>query len=150
MSAPAVREIYSAESYGGNAHPGIRMHSAERRKTDGKEPAPDRYMLQQDYLLEWRSILRNVLLGLEIRRELTPESTAYAKKLLSQYGLGKFESSRPHELSGGMRQRAALIRTLVLEPDILLLDEPFPHWIIRPGFLSEMTSDRSSENSCIP
>lgn len=72
------------------------------------------YMLQQDYLLEWRSIWKNVLLGLEIRHEVTEESCSYAKQLLKQYGLEKFSHSKPSQLSGGMRQRAALVRTLVL------------------------------------
>ena len=74
------------------------------------------YMLQQDYLLEWRSIWKNVLLGLEIRHEVTEESCSYAKQLLKQYGLEKFSHSKPSQLSGGMRQRAALVRTLVLKP----------------------------------
>ena len=83
------------------------------------------YMLQQDHLLEWRSIFHNVLLGLEIRHKKTPESIAHARQLLAQYGLEKFADARPSQLSGGMRQRAALVRTLVLQPDLLLLDEPF-------------------------
>ena len=83
------------------------------------------YMLQKDHLLEWRSIYRNILLGLEIRKEKTPEKLAYIEKMLDTYGLDKFRTARPSQLSGGMRQRAALIRTLSLKPELLLLDEPF-------------------------
>lgn len=83
------------------------------------------YMLQKDHLLEWRSIYKNVILGLEIQHKLTPENIQKAHQYLKQYGLGDFENAKPSELSGGMRQRAALIRTLLLEPDLLLLDEPF-------------------------
>ena len=83
------------------------------------------YMLQKDHLLEWRTIYKNVLLGLEIRKELTPEKLAYVEEMLTSYGLDKFRDAKPAELSGGMRQRAALIRTLALKPDLLLLDEPF-------------------------
>lgn len=83
------------------------------------------YMLQHDHLLEWRTVRRNVLLGAEINRVLTPEIKDRADGLLEQYGLSRFANSRPSQLSGGMRQRAALIRTLLLEPELLLLDEPF-------------------------
>lgn len=83
------------------------------------------YMLQKDYLLEWRSIFKNVILGLEIQHKLTPENIQKAHQYLNQYGLSSFENAKPSELSGGMRQRAALIRTLLIEPDLLLLDEPF-------------------------
>lgn len=83
------------------------------------------YMLQRDHLFEWRTIRKNILLGLEINHSLTPEKIELADKLLMQYGLYQFKDKKPSELSGGMRQRAALIRTLVMEPDLLLLDEPF-------------------------
>lgn len=83
------------------------------------------YMLQQDHLFEWRTIKRNVLLGPEINKTLTPGKEALALKLLSDYGLDKFKDKKPGELSGGMKQRAALIRTMVMEPELLLLDEPF-------------------------
>ena len=83
------------------------------------------YMLQKDHLLEWRTIYQNILLGLEIRKEKTPEKLAYIEEMLDTYGLDKFRTARPSQLSGGMRQRAALIRTLSLKPELLLLDEPF-------------------------
>lgn len=83
------------------------------------------YMLQKDHLLDWRTTLKNVTLGLEIQNKLTDNSYLQINDMLDTYGLITFKNSYPSELSGGMRQRAALIRTLLLEPDILLLDEPF-------------------------
>lgn len=83
------------------------------------------YMLQHDYLLDWYTIYQNVLLGPMIKKQLTPEVKEKALQLLSDYGLYKFKDKKPAELSGGMKQRAALIRTLMVEPTLLLLDEPF-------------------------
>ena len=83
------------------------------------------YMLQRDHLFEWRSVFSNACLGLEIQKKLNEESRDRVRKLLLAYGLEAFANARPSELSGGMRQRAALIRTLALEPELLLLDEPF-------------------------
>lgn len=83
------------------------------------------YMLQKDNLLDWRTIYKNVLLGLEIRKMLTKENIERAENLLKTYGLYEFRDKYPSQLSGGMRQRVALIRTLAINPDILLLDEAF-------------------------
>ena len=83
------------------------------------------YMLQQDHLFPWRTILQNVVLGLEIQNKKTKKSIAKTQELLDIYGLGDFKNHYPNQLSGGMRQRAALIRTLAVDPEILLLDEPF-------------------------
>ena len=83
------------------------------------------YMLQRDHLFEWRTVYANVLLGLEIRKQKTPEKLQRVEEMLTAYGLSDFRDSRPSQLSGGMRQRAALIRTLALNPELLLLDEPF-------------------------
>ena len=83
------------------------------------------YMLQRDHLFEWRTVYRNVTLGLELNHKMTKEHLDVVERLLTDYGLDKFRDKRPSELSGGMKQRAALIRTLALEPQLLLLDEPF-------------------------
>ena len=82
------------------------------------------YMLQDDCLFFWRSILDNCLIGLEITNNLTIENIEYVISLLKTYGLYEFKDKYPTSLSGGMRQRVALIRTLAMRPDILLLDEP--------------------------
>lgn len=97
--------------------------------TGGRLFAPPRekigYMLQRDGLFDWLTIRKNVLLGLDIRKQRSADTDAYADSLLKTYGLWEFKDSFPSQLSGGMRQRAALIRTLAVRCEVLLLDEAF-------------------------
>lgn len=83
------------------------------------------YMFQQDHLFQWRTVLENCMLGLEVQGRRTAERRARVLAMLEDYGLADFAQRFPGQLSGGMRQRAALVRTLALDPKVLLLDEPF-------------------------
>ncbi|MBP6019045.1 MAG: ABC transporter ATP-binding protein [Burkholderiaceae bacterium] len=108
---------------------GILRPSQGSIKVDGKAvtaPSPRiGYMLQQDYLFEWRTILDNTLLGAEIQKRDMKQARERAIYLLEKCGMGDFQDHYPRALSGGMRQRVALARTLVTDPDVVLLDEPF-------------------------
>jgi len=107
---------------------GLDFPAAGAIRVDGRAvagPSPKvGFMLQKDLLLPWRTVLENVTIGLEIRNVPRAERTEKARHLLHKYGLEQFESAYPRHLSGGMRQRVALARTLAVDPDILLLDEP--------------------------
>ena len=106
---------------------GLLKPSAGRIRVHGDKRGAEMfgYMLQRDELFPWRTVEQNIFLPLEIRKKNTPENRAKARALAEKYGLGGFLKHYPDQLSGGMRQRAALIRTLAVRPEVLLLDEPF-------------------------
>lgn len=108
---------------------GLLQPTAGIVQIDGKLPGSRQssigYMLQQDYLFPWKTIEENIMIGLKLEKQLNPESRKHALGLLQTIGLAGTEKHYPRQLSGGMRQRAALVRTLAVDPKILLLDEPF-------------------------
>lgn len=111
---------------------GLEVATSGSIRIDGKDVATRTrkegsrgFVFQKDNLLPWRSVYKNVALGLEMQRRPARERKTIAKKYIELVGLGKFENHYPHELSGGMRQRANLARAFSIEPDILLMDEPF-------------------------
>lgn len=108
---------------------GLMPPSTGRVLADGKDIVGKTgyvgYMLQKDMLLPWRTILDNIILGMEVRGVPYKEAVERALPLMEKYGLKGFDKHYPRELSGGMKQRAALLRTLLYDRDIILLDEPF-------------------------
>jgi ABC-type nitrate/sulfonate/bicarbonate transport system ATPase subunit len=112
-----------------NVIAGLRRPSSGRVMLDGRDITGRAglvgYMLQKDLLLPWRTVRDNVAFGLELQGTPRPEARNRAAALLDTYGMGKFAGHHPNALSGGMRQRAALMRTLACDQDVLLLDEPF-------------------------
>jgi NitT/TauT family transport system ATP-binding protein len=108
---------------------GLEKVTSGQLLVDGKEqagPGPDRgFVFQADTLFPWRTVLKNVMLGLELQGKPRKYAAAQARKYIELVGLRSFESSYPHELSGGMRQRANLARAFTIAPEVLLMDEPF-------------------------